>query len=224
MLYWFRSSSLRCTLLRKGNVHADGSCFSLFVQSYPSPHLIATWIIQTMVMSLWGISRASLIVVQCSTTERGREQIQRQRLDDRGVLGGVRTTCICALPHSPDFTEGPVPACAVSQSSTIKGPPYKTWKGDVRKRRGCRPWLTPAPCHSPQPTEGMPLRSTLRSSFISTSGPSMKASHPPVWGQCLLGLVTSSATTFCKSCGIWVHMSNKLNIIIRRFGPKIIEE
>lgn len=37
MLYWFLSSSQRCALLRKGNVHADGSCFSLFVQSYPSP-------------------------------------------------------------------------------------------------------------------------------------------------------------------------------------------
>lgn len=121
-------------------------------------------------------------------------------------IGWGQDHVYCALLHSPDFAEGPVPACAVSQSSAIKGPPYKTWKGDVRKRRGCRPWLTPAPCHSPQPTEGMPLRSTLRSSFISTSGPSMKASCLPVWGWCLLGLVTHSATTFCKSCGIWVHM------------------
>lgn len=146
------------------------------------PHLIAPWIIQTMVMSLWGISRASLIVVQCSTKERGREWIRRQRLNDRGALGGVRTTCFLCPHHSPDFAEGPVPACAVSKNSTIKGPHYKTWKGDVRKRRGCRPWLTPAPCHSPQPTEGMPLRSTLRSSFISTSGSNMRASSPSLWG------------------------------------------
>lgn len=186
------------------------------------PHLIATWIIQTMVMSLWGISRASLIVVQCSTKERGREWIRRQRLNDRGALGGVRTTCFLCPHHSPDFAEGPVPACAVSKNSTIKGPHYKTWKGDVRKRRGCRPWLTPAPCHSPQPTEGMPLRSTLRSSFISTSGSNMRASRPSLWGRCLLGLVIS-ATSFCKSCGIGVHMSNMLNIIMRRFWFKILE-
>lgn len=196
--------------LEKRKCACYGSCFSLFVQSCPSPNLIALWIIQTMVMSLWGISRASLIVVQCSTTERGRDWIQRQRLNDRGALGGVRITWFFFLPPLPphtasDFAEGPVPACAVSQSSTIKGLSEKTRKGDVRKRRGCKPLLAPAPWHSPQPTEGMPLRSTLRSSFISTSGPSTRVSRLPIWGRGLLALVISSATTFCWSCGTWVH-------------------